>query len=262
MEFVDVLKTKIYISEIFSVVKSQRVPTENKRIYVKERHSDAFVFVLCGSCRYECLGTPAFVAKGGDIIYLAKGCEYTMIHENDEVFSYIFCDFEFSSGLPRRSCLVPTLERSYIQDIFYKLLKSFCGETPLSFANSISLLYRIYAEMISLSDRDYLSSPAKIKIREIKNIIDDTFTDPSLSIEALAKEGGISEVYLRKLFNLEFGISPSQYMIAKRIANAEALMKERALPLDECARQSGFSSLQYFCRIYKTKKGVTPGKAR
>ena len=262
MEFIDILKSKLYISSIFSVVKSQRTGVKDKKIVISGRHSDAFVFVISGTCRYECRGSLPFVARGGDIIYLSKGAEYTMIHELDGVFSCIFCDFEFNSSAPRLCALVPTLERTGIGELFYKLLKTFSDETPLSFAKSLSILYKIYSEMILLSDREYLSSPSRVKAREIKSVIDARFTDPSLSVEALARDAGISEVYLRKLFNSEFGTSPSQYIIAKRISNAEALMKEKTLSTEECAKQSGFSSLQYFCRIFKTKKGFSPGKSK
>ena len=262
MEFINILKTKLYISAINSVVKSQRLGSEHKRICIKSRHCDAFIFVLSGSCRYKCRGTQPFVASTGDIIYLAKGAEYTILHEDDDVFSFIFCDFEFDTDSPRLCTLCKTLERAGIQDLFYKLFKSFSADTPLSFTESISILYKIYSEMIFLSDREYLSSPSRVKVREIKNAIDSSFTDPSLSVEALARDANISEVYLRKLFGSEFGTSPSQYIIAKRIANAEALMKEKTLSAEECARQSGFSSLQYFCRIYKAKKGHSPKNSR
>lgn len=262
MEFTDILKTNLYISRILSVVKSQRSGAEYKKLSVKGRHSDAFIFVLSGSCRYECRGSAPFCAKSGDVIYLAKGAEYTMRHENDDLFSFIFCDFEFASDEARECACIQTLENADVRDLFPKLLKSFRKATPAANADCLSILYRIYSDIITLSERAYISSPATAKVKEVKSVIDESFTSPELSVESLAKQAGVSEVYLRRLFNSEFGISPSQYIIAKRIANAEALMKEKTISIEECAKQSGFSSLQYFCRIYKSKKGFTPGKSR
>ena len=262
MEAINILKIKLYISSLLSVVKSQRISFVGKELSVKSRHSDAFVFVLSGKCLYECRGSSPFLAKEGDVIYLANEAEYKMIHKEDGVFSYIFCDFLFSSDLPRASVVVPSLERGEIRDSFFKLLKAFSRENPASHAESISYLYKIYSDIISISEREYLSSPSIATVRLAKNIIDDSFTSPNLSVETVAAEIGVSEVYLRRLFNAEFGTSPSQYIIAKRIANAEALMKEKTLSIEECAKQSGFSSLQYFSRIYKAKKGISPGKAR
>ena len=262
MVYTDILKTNLYISRVFSVIKSQRSGLEYKKLSVKGRHSDAFIFVLSGSCRYECRGCAPFVASVGDVIYLAKGAEYTMLHENDDMFSFVFCDFEFASEETRRCACIQTLEKSDVRDLFFKLLKSFGKGTPSSHADSLSILYRIYSDLIVLSERAYISSPATTKVREVKAMIDESFTSPELSVEMLASRAGVSEVYLRRLFNSEFGISPSQYIIAKRIANAEALMREKTISIEECAKQSGFSSLQYFCRIYKSKKGITPAKGR
>ena len=262
MDFINILKTKLYISEVFSVVKSQRTCLAGKEISVKSRHSDAFVFVLSGRCLYECRGSSAFVAKEDDVIYLARGAEYKMTHDEDGLFSYIFCDFNFSSDCMRKSTVVPSLEKGAIKDSFFKLYKAFSRESIESHAESLSILYKIYSDIISISERDYLSSPSANTARRAKTLIDDAFTSSEISVESVAAAVGVSEVYLRRLFNSEYGTSPSQYIISKRIANAEALMKEKSLSIEECAKQSGFSSLQYFSRIYKSKKGISPAKAR
>lgn len=262
MDFVNIFKTKLYISSIFSVIKSERTVSAGKEFSISSRHSDAFIFVLSGSCLYSCVGSLPFTASEGDVIYLAKGADYKMLHTEEETFSYIYCDFDFDGNFPRACAVIPTLERGELQDMFSRLYKSYIRDSFSSHAESLSLLYKIYSELIFLSERDYISSPSSKKIREIKEEIDDTFTHPSLSVESLADNAGISEVYMRRLFKSEFGISPSQYIISKRIANAEALMKEKTLSIEECAKQSGFSSLQYFSRIYKAKKGVSPCKSR
>ena len=90
--------------------------------------------------------------------------------------------------------------------------------------------------------------------------MDERFKDAAFGVASVAEEIGISEVYLRKLFRAQFGISPSKYLILVRLENAKALMKYPFLNLEECALQSGFSSLQYFCRLFKKETGISPGK--
>ena len=80
--------------------------------------------------------------------------------------------------------------------------------------------------------------------------------------EDLAEKIGISEVYLRKLFKAQYGITPSNYLISVRLENAKKLMRYPFITLEECALQSGFSSLQYFCRLFKKETGISPGKYR
>jgi AraC-like DNA-binding protein len=97
---------------------------------------------------------------------------------------------------------------------------------------------------------------------EAKRYIEDNFNLPELSISMIAEKIGISEVYLRKLFKAQFATSPAKYLISVRLKNAKKLMKYPFLSLEECAMQSGFSSLQYFCRLFKKETGISPGSYR
>ncbi|MBE6651758.1 MAG: helix-turn-helix transcriptional regulator [Ruminococcaceae bacterium] len=97
---------------------------------------------------------------------------------------------------------------------------------------------------------------------EARFYIDENFNLPEFSITLLAERIEMSEVYLRKLFRAQYGISPSKYLISVRLKNAKKLMKYPFLTLEECALQSGFSSLQYFCRLFKKETGISPGKYR
>ena len=85
----------------------------------------------------------------------------------------------------------------------------------------------------------------------------------SLSVSALAKIADMSEVYFRKLFKAEVGVSPLKYIISVRLKKAKQLMKNYPfLTLEECARQSGFSSLHYFSRVFLSEFGTNPSKYR
>ena len=72
----------------------------------------------------------------------------------------------------------------------------------------------------------------------------------------------MSQVYFRKLFREAWGCTPSQYAVSVRLQRAKALMEYPFLTLEECAEQSGFSSLQYFCKVFKKEVGTTPSKYR
>ena len=96
----------------------------------------------------------------------------------------------------------------------------------------------------------------------IKDFIDSDYKNPALCVNGLAQMAGISEVYLRKIFKMQYGISPSQYITNVRINKAKEFMKYPLLSLEECALQSGFSSLQYFSRVFKKTMGTTPFKYR
>ena len=116
--------------------------------------------------------------------------------------------------------------------------------------------------VMKTENKIYISKCSRNKIAESKDYIDANFKDTSLSVDFLAKKAAMSNVYFRSLFKAQYHLSPSQYIISVRLKNAKSLMKYSFLTLEECALQSGFSSLQYFCRIFKKYTGMTPSEYR
>jgi len=74
----------------------------------------------------------------------------------------------------------------------------------------------------------------------------------------LAKECKISERYLRKLFSIHFESTPQEYCNNLRINKATELLADRSIPIKEIAYQVGYSTPQYFSRMFKEKYGFSP----
>ncbi len=251
----DITKNNLYIKRIINVIQSTN-KSHHKLLNVKCRHSDAFVYILSGSCTYEFACGDAFTVNKGEILYLAHQADYTMyIHTND--YSFIFCDFEFNETSPRKSGVYTPHNPDYSENLFIKLLKN-----KDSFTDALSILYSIYGIVMKTENKIYISKSSRNKIAESKDYIDANFKDTSLSVDFLAKKAAMSNVYFRSLFKAQYYLSPSQYIISARLKNAKSLMKYSFLTLEECALQSGFSSLQYFCRIFKKYTGMTPSEYR
>lgn len=258
---VDISRTNLYIGKLIKVVKS-RNSVYHKPICVNGRHSDAFVYIISGSCTYSVEGGLDFTVHEGDILYLAYRSVYTMyIHTKD--YEFIFCDFEFNEPAHRISRVYSAQTASKAGALFYKLLNGFNLSGREAFTECNSVLYRIYGIIQKSDDTAYISKETRTKIADAKNYIDANFNDSSLNILSLAVKSGVSEVYFRKIFKSQYKISPLQYLISVRIKNAEELMRNYPfLTLEECALQSGFSSVQYFCRVFKREMGLPPGRYR
>ena len=251
----DITKNNLYIKRIINVIQSSN-KSHHKLLNVKCRHSDAFVYILSGSCTYEFTCGDAFTVNKGEILYLAHQADYTMyIHTND--YTFIFCDFEFEETSPRKSGVYTPHSPDYSENLFIKLLQN-----KDAFTDALSVLYSIYGIVMKTEDKVYISKFSRNKISESKDYIDANFKDTSLSIDFLAEKAGVSNVYFRRLFKTQYHLSPSQYIISVRLKNAKSLMSYPFLTLEECALQSGFSSLQYFCRVFKKHTGITPSEYR
>lgn len=257
MERLNIIYENLCIKQIIRVIKNHN-SKHHKLLTVNGRYSDAFVYVLSGSCTYRFSEGIEYTVNAGDVFYLPYQSVYTMyIHTED--YRFIFCDFEFSQS-PTVSVLFQTLKN--IDILFLKLLNVFRSSIKSKYTLCMSVLYNIYNVLQQSSAPAYLSNDKKNIIADTKRFMEENFSNTSLDISTLANQMEISEVYFRKLFKSQYNISPLKYLNSLRLKNAMALMKHPFLSLEECARQSGFSSLQYFCRLFKKELGISPGKYR
>ena len=84
------------------------------------------------------------------------------------------------------------------------------------------------------------------------------YTDESISGAQLASLCGISEPYLRRLFQDAFAMSPAVYMRRLRIGYAKDLLGSGEYSVTDAALLSGFNDLAYFSREFKREIGISP----
>lgn len=224
-----------------------------KPLIIKSRHSDAFVFVIHGSCRYT-FENHSFTANAGDIIYLAKGEAYEM-NVIDDCYDVIFCDFDFG-GVQKRKSIVGTLPSPIFGEKEFSKLYRFLNDD-----NTVSAMAQIY-KIYSLFIPEQSTRKAVPKeVLKLKERIEEGFTNSDFGLFD-NEEYSISEVYLRRLFVKHYGLQPVKYLTALRINRAKELLSFSTLSVEECANESGFASSQYFCRVFKNMVGITPAEYR
>lgn len=84
----------------------------------------------------------------------------------------------------------------------------------------------------------------------------------SLTLGQLADICNISPSYLSKIFKNNFKMTPIQYLINYRIEQATHMLLLNNLSIEDIALRNGFSSANYFSRIFKKVMGVSPLKYR
>lgn len=260
MEKADILSTDFYLKKLICVIKSE-IKNYTKTICVNGRHSHAFVYILSGSCSYNFNNEYEFTVNTGDILYLAHNAEYTM-NVRTPNYRYIYCDFELNDNVKRKSAIYTPQNTSDVENQFIKLVKNYNTFSKVSFSKCISLIYSIYSMILATEENDGLEQVTEEKIIKAKEYIDTNYFKDTLSVSVLSDNAEISEVYFRKLFKEKYHISPVQYITSTRIKKAKQLLNYRFLSLEECASQCGFSTVQYFCRVFKKTTGMTPTEYR
>jgi AraC-like DNA-binding protein len=84
--------------------------------------------------------------------------------------------------------------------------------------------------------------------------------DEPPKIAELAKEAGMSEPKLRKLFKQTFGKGVFEYYQSMRIQEAARLLKEQRLTVSEVGYKLGFTNLSHFSRVFEQHIGMKPKK--
>lgn len=256
MRKTDIISTDFCLKKLICVIKSE-INNCTKTIYVNGRHSHAFVYILSGSCSYNFDDEYEVTVNKGDILYLAYNADYKMtIHTQN--YRYIYCDFELNDNVIRRSNVYSFQNTSDVENLFIKLVKNYNVSYKSSFMKCISLVYSIYSMILMTTESNDLKEIKEEKIAEAKAYVDKKFSENKLSVSMLADNAEMSEVYFRKLFKLKYNISPAQYITSTRIKKAKQLLKYSFMSLEECAYESGFSTVQYFCRVFKKTTGMTP----
>lgn len=92
--------------------------------------------------------------------------------------------------------------------------------------------------------------------------IHEYYTDPQLTVNALARDSGVSEVYFRRVFREHFGVSPKQYITDLRIECAKSLLRLEGTAVDEVAVRCGFSEPKHFSVAFRKKVGTPPSEYR
>lgn len=250
----NITKNELYISKFYHVTKSY---STRKQIEVKSRRSDGFILILEGLCHYTFDDGMFFTAKKGDLMYLAKDAEYKMNVECEK-YEYIFTDFDFCNAEKRKSAVISLKSPETSETLFRRLLHRYAAADIATATDCIALVYQIYSVFISSHFPIYLGGKAKKTVEKAKIKIAENIGDTNLSVAELAADAEISEVHFRKLFHNAEGTSPTKYITAERIKNAKQLMEFEMFTLEEIAYRCGFSSLPYFCKVFKDQTGLTP----
>lgn len=95
----------------------------------------------------------------------------------------------------------------------------------------------------------------------VRRFIDLHFKEP-LTLEQLAEEGHMNKYYLSHAFKREYGISPINYMISRRIEESKYLLAETDLSMSQIAQLLGFSSLSYFSQVFRRSQEISPKEYR
>ncbi len=95
----------------------------------------------------------------------------------------------------------------------------------------------------------------------VRRYIENHFKE-NLSLDQLAQLAHLNKYYLAHAFRREFGVSPINYLISRRIEESRFLLRETDHTLSLIAQILGFSSASYFSQCFRRVEGISPMEYR
>lgn len=139
--------------------------------------------------------------------------------------------------------------------LFKRLFSTWVSKNDGYYFESLSLLYRIFAE---IQKSDAVPNRHLQKIAPAMEIIHNHFLTTDLSLGMLADACRMGESYFQKLFKEIHGISPKQYIIQMKINHACDLLRLERYTVTQIAELCNFTDIYFFSRQFKEYMKVTP----
>lgn len=167
-------------------------------------------------------------------------------------------NFVANSGLIQEpNMYIPDDPEKY-SSMFKEACTYYKHKTPGYLLMTTSILLKILA---SIKEEHSRLATSKNKFDKIVHAIDyikANISNPTLSVESISAQLGISGTHLRNMFLKECGMTPIKYIKTFRINEACKVLVTNPYTVNEVAQMCGFYNTSYFCKEFKKVMGTTP----
>lgn len=248
-----------------------------KHAHMIHKHNDTLelLYIADGSGRYQ-VGEREYAVKAGDLII----CNTDILHgeapfQEHEMTTYCLSFTQVREpGLPANTLLpeadIPVLALTESsQHLLAELMTSIYrlvheNDNWEEIYSHLALGAFRLAERAARSQQNHqttVSRKHETLVRQITDYLNHHYAEP-LTLKRISQDLFISETYLSHLFKRETGISPMQYVIHRRIGEAQSLLSETNIPISEIEDRLGFGSSTHFTIMFKKYVGIAPREYR
>ena len=163
-----------------------------------------------------------------------------------------------------QNCVFPTGDSfEDLCTLFELIYRSLSAEEPQAelFCDSLTRALLIKALSVVNGVEASPIEPPDVLGKRIQEYIDAHYTEP-LTLQNMGDALHISPYYLSHVFKKELGYSPMQYLLRRRIGEAQTLLLATSLPVGKISEMVGYDTQSYFNQQFTKQVGVAPGRYR
>jgi AraC family transcriptional regulator len=236
------------------------------RPYAETHARHSLSYVRRGSFGCRTLGAEHELAAGAVLIG-RPGREYTATHEHhcggDECLSIKLApelaDTLAGSAAWDMACVPPLPELMVLGELAQAAAEGRAGvgveEAALAFAAKFAELAGAKAA------RATLNAAARRRAVRAALWLEAHAAEP-VGLEQAAREVGLSPFHFLRVFAAVLGVTPHQYVLRLRLAEAARLLADASRSITDIALDCGFADLSNFVRTFRRAAGVAPREFR
>ena len=155
-----------------------------------------------------------------------------------------------------------------LNGVKFKLVVTDDTHDPTKVSTNYASMLEMYLRQIFIMIQRYFLTTMKTENSRVIEEIDKATVyfsehyNDDISIDEYAENNHISVSWFIRNFKHCTGITPMQYILSKRIYNAEILLQDHTYTVTEIAQIVGYDNPLYFSRIFKKAKGLSPSEYR
>lgn len=259
----------LYVSEIR--------PDASAHPRVMHAHEDfvELILICSGSSEYL-IHDKKVVIKPGDLLVYNAGVVHDEVSGPDmEVGSYCVAIGGLHMPGLRENALIPDdagyvfPTGRYFEDmkaLFVMMFRSLASGEPHAELFCTSLLHALLVSVLTVTEGtgDERETPAEephILGSRIKDYIDRHYMEP-ITLQTMGEALRMSPYYLSHVFKQMSGYSPVQYLLRRRIGEAQTLLITTDLSIARIAEMVGYDSQSYFNLQFTKNVGMPPNRYR
>lgn len=246
----------------------------HKDYYITEHYRNhySFQYIFSGKGYISCGGKRTDFSAG-DILYLGakSGIEYGTYKDEPlfkiwfNGFGSFFAAMETAFGLDSCFDIIHTDKNHNIPQYFHRII-DIAPEAEKNPEAAMKILIDIGSYIYrrkngEYTEETYKSEPALSKAEEIQHYIDMNLAG-NIKLSQIASHFGVTERTVYNHFTEAFGTSPKEYIINKKLEQAQNLLSGNACSISDICESLGFGSTAYFGKCFKSKYGLTPKQYR
>lgn len=242
--------------------------------FALHKHEDLHevIYIEDGAGSYVIDGK-AYTAKKGDVLVYNRGTLHQEQSDPDQPLSTYYFNFRFLSPVDKQRDWVvppgwePVIRSSHYTGELAMLIQALVNEFSLRSRgyerisqHLLEAILLLLERMILLQNRTSKEEKASLA-NQIKAYLDTNYRR-KLTLADLAQLFHIDSYYLVHMYKNNFGISPINYLIQRRMGEAMRLMAITDKKIWEIAKMVGYDNANYFSILFTRVIGISPRKFR